>query len=247
MTFAQLVDLHTTLCRNDGQTELSPFYITLNTKPEFGKSFKKLIEDAKTGTGLNQVMEWHGEDEAALWGGSEHGIGDETSGGDDDDYEDEEDYEETHVAHGQPEDENQGQVDEHHDEQPAAADEEVVPAHAVEHNGDEVEAEAKGDDRGHAGAEQEAQEQTPQELEVAAEQENDSKSETANINEKVNDHDDEGDLIDYEDDDYAPAMIRSKAASRRASNTEGDFSSPCLRPASCFCSSCNKQIGRAHV
>lgn len=244
MTFAQLVDLHTTLSRNDGQTEMLPLYIILNPKPEFGKTFEKMVEDAKSGHGLNEIMEWHGEDGTELWGGSEHGIGDETSGGDEEDYEEEERHEDVRPAYEVPvAGETEDHTDGHEEDQKAVADEKSVQEHAVEQN-EKAEQTATGDVQDQVGEEQQAKDQAPQDSAAAADQKVTTMStETTNIGEtENNDHEDEGDLIDYEDDDYAPAMIQSKAASRRASDTDQDLSSPCLKPASCFCSTCNKRL-----
>lgn len=243
MTFAQLVDLHTSLCRNDGQSEMLPLYITLNPKPEFGRSFEKMVEDAKAGLGLNEIMEWHGEDGTELWGGSEHGVGDDTSGGDEEDYEEGDHFDDFQPAHEEPEAETEDHTVGHEEDQTAVANEESVQERAVTQNEETGQA-ATGDVQDLAGEEQQVKDQTPQDSAAAVAQKITATStETAKIEEiKNNDQEDEGDLIDYEDDDYAPAMVQSKAASRRASNTAEDFSSPCLRPASCFCSTCNKRL-----
>lgn len=245
VTFAQLVDVHTTLSRNDGQTEMPPLYVTLNTKPEFGRSVEKMIENAKSGHGLNEIMEsWAGDDGTDIWAGSEHGVEDETSGGDDEDFEEKENYDDAQVGHDEPwAGENADQADEQQEDLPAVAHHEGLSEQVVEQNEAEAEQASKVGAQDQLAQEQPVKEQTSQGPGATVAQADTAPSaDTEKADGKNDDHDEEGDLIDYEDDDYAPAMIQSKAASRRASNIAEDLSSPCLKPASCFCSSCNKRL-----
>lgn len=251
MTFSQLVNVHTTLLHNDGRTEMPPLYITLNTKPEFGRTLEKMIEDAKSGHGLNEVIEIWDADEGTDWADSEHGHEGETSGVDDDYYEEHENYDDAQAAENEPSagektaEENENQ---HPDERPAAAQKENLPEQLDHSN--EAATEPTADD----GAPNPTAKEQPTQPEAIQGQEKsgtEALTKPAVEAEKPSSdqhdvHDEEDDLIDYEDDDYSPAMMEAKAAaqaaSRRASNSEEDLSSPCLRPKSCFCSSCNKRL-----
>lgn len=250
MTFFQLVNVHTTLLRNDGRTEMPPLYITLNTKPEFGRTLEKMIEDAKSGHGLNEIMEIWDADEGTDWAGSEHGHEGETSGVDDY-YEQNENYDDAQTAENEPSagektvEENENQYPE---EKPAAAQRETSSEQVDQSN--EAATEPAEDD----GAPDPTAEEQPTQPEAVQGQEKggtEAVTKAALEAEKPSSEqhdvpDEEDDLIDYEDDDYSPAMMEAKAASqaasRRASNSEEDLSSPCLRPKSCFCSSCNKRL-----
>lgn len=251
MTFSQLVNVHTTLLRNDGRTEMPPLYITLNTKPEFGRTLEKMIGDAKSGHGLNEIMDIWDVDEGTDWAGSEHGHEGETSGVDDEYYEENENYDGAQTAEKEPsagektieEIENQ-----HPDEKPAAAQKEKSPEQIDQSN--EAAAEPTEED---SAPDPTAEEQPAQPEAIQGQEKSGIEATTkpAEESEKPGSeqhdvHDEEDDLIDYEDDDYSPAMMEAKAAShaasRRASNSEEDLSSPCLRPKSCFCSTCNKRL-----
>lgn len=250
MTFSQLVNVHTTLLRNDGRIEMPPLYITLNTKPEFGRTLEKMIEDAKSGHGLNEIMEIWDADEGTDWAGSEHGLEGETSGVDDDYYEENENFDDAQTAENEPSaaektaEENENQ---HPDEKPAAAQKETSPEQVDQSN--EAATEPTEDD---GAPDPTAEEQPTQAEAIQGQEESGTEALTKPAveaekpsSEQHDVHDEEDDLIDYEDDDYSPAMMEAKAAShaasRRTSNSE-DLSSPCLRPKSCFCSSCNKRL-----
>lgn len=251
MTFSHLVNVHTTLLRNDGRTAMPPLYITLNTKPEFGRTLEKMIEDAKSGRGLDEIMEIWDADEETDWAGSEHEQEGEISGVDGDYYGENENYDDTQAAENEPSagektaEENENQQP---DKKPAAAQKETSPEQVDQSN--EAATELTEDD----GAPDPTAEEQPTQPEAIQGQ---KKSGTEAVikpvveaekpgSEQHDVHDEEDDLIDYEDDDYSPAMMEAKAASqaasRRASNSEEDLSSPCLRPKSCFCSSCNKRL-----
>lgn len=72
ITFSQIVDLHTTLVRNDGENTLPSLYVTLGTKSEFGRFFENLVEDARQGKGLQEVAKsWNEDNGLEIWGESE--------------------------------------------------------------------------------------------------------------------------------------------------------------------------------
>ncbi|KFY06689.1 hypothetical protein V492_07833 [Pseudogymnoascus sp. VKM F-4246] len=84
ITFSQIVDLHTTLVRNDGEDTLPSLYVTLGTKSEFGRFFANLVEDARQGKGLQEVAKsWNEDIGLEVWGESEaydiNGIDDDES------------------------------------------------------------------------------------------------------------------------------------------------------------------------
>ncbi|KFY87729.1 hypothetical protein V500_06802 [Pseudogymnoascus sp. VKM F-4518 (FW-2643)] len=72
ITFSQIVDLHTTLVRNDGENTLPSLYVTLGTKSEFGRFFENLAQDARQGKGLQEVAKsWNEDNGLEIWGESE--------------------------------------------------------------------------------------------------------------------------------------------------------------------------------
>ncbi|OBT60954.1 hypothetical protein VE03_09771 [Pseudogymnoascus sp. 23342-1-I1] len=72
ITFSQIVDLHTTLVRNDGENTLPSLFVTLGTKSEFGHFFANLVEDARQGKGLQEVAKaWNEDNGLEIWGESE--------------------------------------------------------------------------------------------------------------------------------------------------------------------------------
>ncbi|OBT77974.1 hypothetical protein VF21_04327 [Pseudogymnoascus sp. 05NY08] len=72
ISFSQMVDLHTTLIRNDGADTLPTLLVTLATKSEFGRFFANLVEDAQKGKGLREVANsWNEDNGLEIWGESE--------------------------------------------------------------------------------------------------------------------------------------------------------------------------------
>lgn len=75
VTFSQIVDIHTTLLRNDGESTLPTLLVTLHTKPGFGIRIKDLLSDAQAGVGLKQVAAaanpWNEDNGLETWGESE--------------------------------------------------------------------------------------------------------------------------------------------------------------------------------
>ncbi|OBT86447.1 hypothetical protein VE02_05349 [Pseudogymnoascus sp. 03VT05] len=72
ITFSQMVDLHTTLIRNDGADTWPTLFVTLATKSEFGRFFANLVEDAQKGKGLREVANsWNEDNGLEIWGESE--------------------------------------------------------------------------------------------------------------------------------------------------------------------------------
>ncbi|KFY18558.1 hypothetical protein V493_08518 [Pseudogymnoascus sp. VKM F-4281 (FW-2241)] len=69
ISFSQIVDLHTTLVRNDGEDTLPSLFVTLGTKSEFGRFFANLVEDARQGKGLKEVAKaWNEDNGLEIWG-----------------------------------------------------------------------------------------------------------------------------------------------------------------------------------
>ncbi|KFY70197.1 hypothetical protein V499_09376 [Pseudogymnoascus sp. VKM F-103] len=72
ISFSQIADLHTTLVRNDGADILPSLFVTLATKSEFSRFFANLAEDARQGKGLQEVAKsWNEDNGLELWGESE--------------------------------------------------------------------------------------------------------------------------------------------------------------------------------
>ncbi|EZF78549.1 hypothetical protein H105_00460 [Trichophyton soudanense CBS 452.61] len=58
ISLSQIVQVYLDLCRNDGDTNPGPLYITLATQPSFTQNFNTLSEAAQSGKGLSYVGKW---------------------------------------------------------------------------------------------------------------------------------------------------------------------------------------------
>ncbi|EGE09198.1 hypothetical protein TEQG_08013 [Trichophyton equinum CBS 127.97] len=58
ISLSQIVQVYLDLCRNDGDTNPGPLYITLATQPSFTQNFNTLSEAAQSGKGLSHVGKW---------------------------------------------------------------------------------------------------------------------------------------------------------------------------------------------
>lgn len=175
VTFTQIIDLHTTLLHNDGQPEMPPLYVTLSTKPDFGKLVANMTQYALHGHGFTEISQsWAGQEAIGEWTGSDEEIEDEFSGHEDESYEhvEGEDYEQAENGDANATSnnaDNQPEGDETAATQEAEVADETQPneeAQIEEHQGDEVEEyQANGEqhDQEHQDESQSAEKQDEEE------------------------------------------------------------------------------------
>lgn len=58
VNFASIIDLYDTLIRNDGMEPPGPLYVSLGTKPDFRKRLANLTSGAAAGKGLSELVTW---------------------------------------------------------------------------------------------------------------------------------------------------------------------------------------------
>ncbi|EFR04140.1 hypothetical protein MGYG_07147 [Nannizzia gypsea CBS 118893] len=71
ISLSQVVQVYLDLCRNDGDTNPGPLYITLATQPSFTQNFTNLSEAAQSGKGLAHVSKWDEYEDQIVF--EEHG------------------------------------------------------------------------------------------------------------------------------------------------------------------------------
>lgn len=63
VNFASVINLHEELLRNDGVHTPGPLYVTLGTKPDFAKRLANLAAGAADGKGMSDLISWDEESE----------------------------------------------------------------------------------------------------------------------------------------------------------------------------------------
>jgi hypothetical protein len=63
VNFASVINLHEELLRNDGVQTPGPLYVTLGTKPDFAKRLANLSAGAADGKGISDLISWDEESE----------------------------------------------------------------------------------------------------------------------------------------------------------------------------------------
>jgi hypothetical protein len=263
MTFARIIELHDFLLRNDGHTP-GPVRITLGLRPDFSKRFASLLEKAHLGKGLSdvvsswdQISEDHEdveefnqleESELRHEGYFEDGAEpSEVAGIDETQEEDTHLESEAEPAEAEPavDDAPSHEIDpeaEHtiegalgHEDEPEAepeADPEAQPENELVTN-DSLVIETEDDHERHLNEPEQESHTVQAAFTIAVEQ----------IPDPERDADSEdGDLIDYEDDeqDTVPQQSANNAAFSKSENgILPTFIMPCHRPGVCFCSECN--------
>jgi len=216
---------------------MPPLYVTLGTRPEFAKSFGKLVEDAKQGKGLYEVVKsWSEDDELDVWAGSEGYVEEASPAADvtnEDNIEEAENKAEQNGAWAESGAFEDGA--QQHVSLKASIDDDLVAISAGEH----LDANKDVDRVGQNGSSDEP--------DVSWARGHDAT--TTELGGNGNHHDEvdeDSDLIDYEDEDYAQAGNGILAAPKQQKNinsnesgTSNYFSTPCFKPSSCFCSNCN--------
>ncbi len=244
MTFAQLVDVHTTLLHNDDNDntiDMPPFHVSLTFKPEFSKAFSQMIEYAKSGHGHSEiVLQWEADDGTEAWGGSESGFEDNCSGNDEGEYSQHEIQDEAEIK----------PVAEVADETVEVVAGEVVDGRGAEHDATGVEKDHLREANEAEAENIDAENTTTESQEILAKKRG-AVEQNSGQDKKPNDTDaeNEGDFIDYDDDDFTGSRMGPNVVSRpriTASGSPldatGDRPSSCRRTSSCFCTTCTKRI-----
>jgi hypothetical protein len=216
---------------------MPPLYVTLGARPEFAKSFGKLVEDAKQGKGLYEVVKsWSGDEELDVWADSEVYVEEASLAAD---VTNEDNIEEAETKAEEDGAWTESGTFEGGDQQHVSLKESIDDDLAIS-AGERLDAIKDADRVGPNGS--------LDELDISWASGHDAT--TAELGENGNRHDEvdeDGDLIDYEDEDYAQAGNGILAAPKQQKNintnesgTWNYFSTPCFKPSSCFCSNCNE-------
>jgi hypothetical protein len=235
-----VIHLHERLLRNDGVQTPGPLYVTLGTKPDFAKRLANLVTGAADGKGMSELISWDEE--------SENFEGDEQS---------------VHVGENEPLEntdqntEGLNESTENHEsglEAEGAEEEQLTEKLDSEQNTG-----GKAEDT--KGAEDDKGEQIPEDHNRSAPsdstsplvnsqdqrmtQDYHSAAQTADVSDYSKDGlDEDGDLIDYEDEDYEQSRETSASANFDSSGKQNGnspyFITPCLKSTSCFCPICRK-------
>ncbi len=230
-----MIHLHERLLRNDGVETPGPLYVTLGTKPDFAKRLANLAVGAAAGKGMSDIVSWDEESEDFEENVTEDEqlqVTDQNSGPLNASIGNEKN---SHVGEGAVEEQLPENVDSEQSTE-SEADDAAVPE---DHNGgqmpqdhnrpatsDNISPVVDGSDQGLT------QETHP--TAQAAEASNYFKDGL----------DEDGDLIDYEDEEYGQSRENSASANIDSSGKQNgnspDFILRCSGLASCMCPSCMK-------
>lgn len=216
ITFGQIIELHAKLLRNNGAEAGRPLHMYLGTRPSFRVRFAKLTKDAEEGKGLSEIVQWDGHSESA---GETEGLPEYHEG------------EESLL-----EEDRQEQAEEHLDDLPRGLDDhsaELLPGSDVNDTVESKPAERAASDFNAVNAQQTNTDDQP----VGGVEVPDNGADTKNDN---SEYDEDGDLLDYSDEEDAENSSEFRTNNSRARNgTYTSFISPCFKPDTCFCSKCN--------
>ena len=231
ITIGQIINLHERIMQNDGVENAGPMRLALGTRPNFSTRFSNLISGALEGKGLSELISW--DEHSESFDDSEHVTDNEHEDGLEAD-----NYEADEVAEKEKSDVTQ-------QERPddALADKSAGEKNAPEEAGSTENGDASGTtviNGPHATHDSVTQ---PASTEAAVPSQN---GEAADNGE----YDEDGDLIDYSDEEEEARPELRKDAELHATKLETDdnrtyngtytnFIPPCLKPNTCFCSKCN--------
>lgn len=241
MTFAHIMDLHVRLLRNDGVEEPGPLYVTLGTKPDFAKRLANLTAGAAEGKGLAELVAWDEESDGFDDQESVRPVNEEN------DHEDEgtdskEAAESTETFENEVAEEATAE-----EEKPAS----ITPAVSL---GDDT---ALGSAREGVNVHEDSSAQATSHDPIQHGEQHGAanyKSSTSGASDtrahKDDEVDEDGDLIDYSDDEFehseerrlSPDKVPQDAHSSTQDGTSPHFFPPCLKPDMCFCPLCTEQL-----
>ena len=238
VNLASVIDLHEKLLRNDGVQTPGPLYVTLGTKPDFAKRLVNLANGAADGKGMSDLISWEEESENF-----------------------EEDEQSVHVGDKEPL-ENTNQNTEGFNESTENDENDLVAEGAEEGRLPEnVNSEKDtGNNAEDAEApEENSGEQMPEHHDRPSTSDNNSPlvnsqdqrvthddlstAQTADISDYSKDGlDEDGDLIDYDDEEYEQNRETSASANVDSSGKQNGnsphFIKPCTGLSSCSCPPC---------
>ena len=232
ITLGQIINLHEKLLQNDGIESTRPLCLTLTTRPRFSTRYANLISGATEGKGLSELLqldEEHSEtfDESAHVTDNEHGEEVDT-----------ESYDADEVAEQQESDLPQQE----------GSDDTLANEPTAEQEPPEVETDVRSENASRTAA---TNGFNAVDDSIALPTDNEEVQPSQKIEASGNsEYDEDGDLIDYSDEeDNSRAELRRDANSRPSklktddtrtyNGTFTDFIPPCLTPNTCFCSKCN--------
>jgi hypothetical protein len=231
-----VIDLHERLLRNDGVQTPGPLYVTLGTKPDFAKRLANLVTGAAGGKGMSDLISWDEESENF-----------------------EEDEQSVHVGEKEPLD-NSDQNAEGLNESTKSHENNLVDESAEEEQLPEVnseqnkvkDTEAPEDNSGEHMPEDHSLPATSDDISPLVNSRDQrvtddyhSTVQTADVSDYSKDGlDEDGDLIDYEDEEYEQSRETSASANIDSSGKQNGnsphFIMLCTGLASCMCPPCRK-------
>jgi hypothetical protein len=212
VNFASVIDLHERLQRNDRVQTPGPLYVTLGTKPDFAKRLANLVAGASEGKGMSDLITWDEESDDF----------DENVG----------DKEQLEVTDQQAEGLNASAKIHENDFAGEGAEEEQPPERVDSEQNTGSTAEGVETPEDHSGK------PIPEDQDRLAT--SDNVSSQVNVSEYSKDGlDEDGDLIDYEDEEYEQSPETSTSANVDSSGKQYGNAlhliTPCSRRASCTC------------
>jgi hypothetical protein len=228
VTIGQLISLHEKLLQNDGVESIGPLCLQLGTRPNFSIRFANLVSGASEGKGLSELVQWDEESESLEDSAhvTENEHGEESEG---------ETYEGDEALAVVEKEESKAPQQQRSDDtlaQDPAIEQEQKP-HQEPGNFKSLDA----SDTAAINGVQEANNSASQHTAANVLQKNDTSG---------SGEDEDGDILDYSDEDEAQPELRKDARShlttddnRTHNGTFAYFIPPCLKPQTCFCSKCN--------
>jgi hypothetical protein len=212
VNFASVIDLHERLQRNDGVQSPGPLYVTLGTKPDFAKRLANLVAGAAEGKGMSDLISWDEESDDF----------DENVG----------DKEQLEVTDQHAEGLNASAKIHENDFAGEGAEEEQSPERVDSEQNTGSAAEGVKAPEDHSGK--------PMPEDHGRLATSDNVSSQVNVSEYSKDGlDEDGDLIDYEDEEYEQSRETSTSANVDSSGKQHGnalhFITPCSGRASCTC------------
>jgi hypothetical protein len=230
VSLARIMDLHEKLLQNDAVESSRPLCILLGTRINFARRLVNLTTGADQGKGLSELITWDDQSESLNESGeadeSKHDLGFPVEGRASDVIDGEE------TAEGY----SGGVIDENAQEEVVSEEKNETPS--------ETRAVEKPDavSTTHDDLTQETVTQIPELPHQGSSPKNPEDSTGGEL-------DEDGDLIDYSDEEIELSAQRNRSQSqtneletesnKAVNGTDTDLISPCLLPNTCFCSKCN--------
>ena len=237
VNFASVIDLHERLQRNDGAQIPESLYVTLGTKPDFAKRLANLVAGAADGKGMSDLISWDEgseifeEDEQSVHVGEKDPL--QNTDRNPDDLNESTENHENDLVEGA---EEENLLENVNSEQNTGSNTE--DAEALEGNNGEQILEAY---------DRPATSDNPSTLVNSRDQlvthDYHSTAQTGDVSDYSKDGlDEDGDLIDYEDEEYEQSRETSASANVDSSGKHNGnspyFITPCSGLASCSCPPC---------